>query len=380
MIRRKRPVVPFLATLLTGWLAGASPVLEAGEVPEPFAPELGGIATIQRLQASGDVEALIQLLRQDPRVLVRAAAAMALAKFREERVHKALVEALHDRDKWVRMGAIGALAFLLYFSGIRPWGFLLDRYPSQNLLTWKGQGDKALLLMAHVDTAKTFFLYHPKRVRHFRTNFLLNATLALSAPLLALTFLAWPVGLYFLIQTTLLLLRELKAPYVEGGNDNASGVAVATALFLETEPPAAWRLGLALTGCEEVGALGAKALIPHLPQGTLVLNLDNVGRGELFYAEGEGMLLYVPYRGRLLEAARNTPGARPLRYRLAYFDTLPLAQRGFPCLSLIRLEQGVPPDWHWPTDTFARLDEEALEDTLRYARTLLQRVFHGVSS
>ncbi|WP_243089141.1 M28 family metallopeptidase [Thermus neutrinimicus] len=275
---------------------------------------------------------------------------------------------------------IGALAFLLYFSGIRPWGFLLDRYPSQNLLTWKGQGDKALLLMAHVDTAKTFFLYHPKRVRHFRTNFLLNATLALSAPLLALTFLAWPVGLYFLIQTTLLLLRELKAPYVKGGNDNASGVAVATALFLETEPPAAWRLGLALTGCEEVGALGAKALIPHLPQGTLVLNLDNVGRGELFYAEGEGMLLYVPYRGRLLEAARNTPGARPLRYRLAYFDTLPLAQRGFPCLSLIRLEQGVPPDWHWPTDTFARLDEEALEDTLRYARTLLQRVFHGVSS
>lgn len=130
----------------------------------------------------------------------------------------------------------GALAFFLYFSGIRPWGFLLDRYPSQNLLAWKGQGEKALLLMAHVDTAKTFFLYHPKRVRHFRANFLLNAALALSAPLLALTPLRWPIGLYFLIQAALLLHRELKAPYVEGGNDNGSGVAVATALFLETEP------------------------------------------------------------------------------------------------------------------------------------------------
>ncbi|WP_243028786.1 M28 family peptidase [Thermus albus] len=272
---------------------------------------------------------------------------------------------------------LGALAFFLYFNGVRPWGFLLDRYPSQNLLTWKGRGEKALLLMAHVDTAKTFFLYHPKRVRHFRANFLLNAALAFLAPLLALTPLRWPVGLYFLVQAILLLHRELRAPYVEGGNDNGSGVAVATALFLETEPPEGWRLGLALTGCEEVGTLGAKALIPHLPPGTLVLNLDNVGRGELFYAEGEGMLLFVPYRGALLEAARKTPGARPLRYRLAYLDTLPLGQRGFPCLSLIRLENGVPPHWHWPTDTFAQLDEGALKDTLAYAHTLLQKVFKG---
>lgn len=275
---------------------------------------------------------------------------------------------------------LGALAFFLYFHGIRPWGFLLDRHPSQNLLAWKGQGEKALLLMAHVDTAKTFFLYHPKRVRHFRVNFLLNAALALSAPLLALTPLGWAVGLYFLAQAALLLHRELKAPYVEGGNDNGSGVAVATALFLKAAPPKGWRLGLALTGCEEVGALGARALIPHLPPGTLVLNLDNVGRGELFYAEGEGMLRYVPYRGALLEAARETPGARPLRYRLAYFDTLPLAQRGFPCLSLIRLESGVPPHWHWPTDTFAQLDEETFADTLSYTQALLPKVFAEVSS
>jgi len=152
-------------------------------------------------------------------------------------------------------------------------------------------------------------------------------------------------------------------------------VAVATALFLEAEPPPGWRLGLALTGCEEVGALGAKALLPHLPTGALVLNLDNVGRGELFYAEGEGMLLFFPYRGPLLEAARKTLGARPVRYRLAYFDTLPLTQRGFSCLTLVRLEGGLPPDWHWPTDTFARLDEGALEGTLVYARSLLEKVF-----
>ena len=110
---------------------------------------------------------------------------------------------------------LGALGFFLYFNGWRPWGSLLDRYPSHNLLAWKGQGAKALVLMAHVDTAKTFFLYHPKRVKAFRANFLLNAALAFAAPLLALTPLRWPVGLYFLAQAALLLHRELKAPYVE---------------------------------------------------------------------------------------------------------------------------------------------------------------------
>ncbi|GAA6756000.1 M28 family peptidase [Thermus thalpophilus] len=270
---------------------------------------------------------------------------------------------------------LGALGFFLYFSGQRPWSFLLDRYPSQNLLAWKGKGERALVLMAHVDTAKTFFLYHPKRVRSFRQNFLANALLAFLSPLLAFTPLKWPLGFYFLLQAALLLHRELRAAYVEGANDNASGVAVATALFLATEPPKGWRLGLALTGCEEVGALGAKALARRLPQGALLLNLDNVGRGELFYVEGEGMLRYTPYRGPLLEAARKTPGAQPLRYRLAYFDALPLAQRGFPTLTLIRLEGGVPPDWHWPTDTFARLDLEAVADTLAYGRALLARVW-----
>lgn len=36
--------------------------------------------------------------------------------------------------------------------------------------------------MAHVDTAKTYFLYHPKRVKGFRRSFLLNACLALLSP------------------------------------------------------------------------------------------------------------------------------------------------------------------------------------------------------
>jgi hypothetical protein len=234
------------------------------------------------------------------------------------------------------LALVGALGFWAHFSGWWvPWRKLFDRYPSQNVLAQTGQGRKTLALMAHYDTAKTFFLYHPKRVRFFRHNFLINAALATLLPLGALwTGVSQLLGLYFLVQAVLLALRELGAPYVNGANDNATGVAVAVALFeeLRRDPLPDYRVVLALTGSEEVGAKGAEFLVRsgRIPPDALVLNIDNVGQGELFYATGEGMLIYHAYRGALLERARATPGAQPLAYRLAYFDTRPFAARKIP--------------------------------------------------
>ncbi len=86
------------------------------------------------------------------------------------------------------------------------------------------------------------------------------------------------------------------------------------------------------------------------------------------------MIGYIPYRGPLLQAARNLD--RPLhQYRLAYFDTLPFARAGWPCLTLIRLEDGVPANWHWPSDTADNLDDAALADTYAYARRLIDTVW-----
>jgi Zn-dependent M28 family amino/carboxypeptidase len=234
--------------------------------------------------------------------------------------------------------------------------------------------------MAHYDSAKTFFVYDPKRVRGFRLNFLINAGLAgllipaaIWAPLLARL-----IAVYFLVQAGLLLHRERTAPYVNGANDNASGVAVAAVLFLDLAAEAipeteTWLL---LTGAEEVGAQGARAFLRQtaLPRDTLILNIDNVGAGELYYATGEGMLEVVPFRGRLVEAAFLLEGAKSITYTLAYFDTLPFARAGYPCLTLIQLENGLPPNWHWPTDTPDTIDYQAMRDTLRYARTLAQAV------
>lgn len=283
------------------------------------------------------------------------------------------------------LALLGAYAFWAHFSGWwTPWGRLFDRYSSQNLVAFAegsgprvlGSGERreaesektgsvshspqlsaprarspkprTLVLLAHYDSAKSFFLYGPAFVRQFRLNFLFNTAFATILPF-ACFLRAVPqlIGVYFLAQGGLLLWRELKEPYVGGANDNASGVAVTTQLFHELvlEPLPGFRPLLALTGCEEVGAKGAEHLARSglVPSDGLVLNLDNVGRGELFYATGEGMLVFHPYRGELLELAKTTSGARPLEYRLAYFDTRPFAARGNRCLTLIRLEGGLPP-------------------------------------
>ena len=280
---------------------------------------------------------------------------------------------------WWGLALLGTYGFWAHFSGWWvPWRSWFDLYPSQNLLAQAGSGQRILVLMAHYDSAKTFFVYAPGQVKNFRPNFLINATLATVLPYA--TFLPWipqVLGLYFLLQAVLMLHRELTQPYVNGANDNASGVAVAVGLFeeLRQAPPPDTRVILALTGCEEVGAKGAEYLARsgQIPPDALVLNIDNVGKGELYYANGEGMLVYHPYRGALLNAASTTEGAKPLAYKLAYFDTRPFTARKIPCLTLIRLEQGLPPNWHWFSDIPAQVSWEQVEETLSYARNLLQQ-------
>lgn len=283
------------------------------------------------------------------------------------------------RSAWVAL--LGVYWFWAYFSGVgTPWDGLFRRHASQNLIARAGGGPRRFILMAHYDSAKTFFVYHPRRVRGFRANFLLSAGLAglLLPAAIWLPLLARVIGLYFLAQAVLFVHRERTAPYVNGANDNASGAAVAAALFdeLAARKVAGWEIWLLLTGAEEVGAQGARAFLrEYAPaRDTLVLNIDNVGAGTLHYATGEGMLGMLPFHGPLVDAASRLPGAGPLSYTLAYFDTLPFARAGHPCLTLIRLDRGLPPHWHWPTDTRDHVDDRAVADTLTYARALAEAV------
>ncbi len=290
------------------------------------------------------------------------------------------------------LAALGMSWFHCHFSGLpHPLEAFVPRYPSQNLQASFGSGSRHLIVMAHVDTARSAFLYNPSSVGRFRQTFVLNAVLAYLTPCLIVleailqgltlpsSLLRVPlalVGLYFLANAALFLHREHAAPLVNGANDNASGVAAAIALTerLYAQPINA-RVTLLLTGCEEVGARGAAHFVKTLTANleTLVLNLDNVGAGDLHYATGEGMLQYHPYDPHVINLASSiaqTQAAYPLEYRLAYFDTLAFMLNAIPCLTLIALKEGRIPNWHWPSDTLENVDLTAVGRAASFAEAL----------
>ena len=299
----------------------------------------------------------------------------------------------------VPIAALGAWWLVAHFS-LEPHflDFFIPKAKSRNLVAQfgprnGGTGEKHLVLMAHYDTAKSAFLYNPARVGTFRLNFLLNIVLAVLAPFLALARLyvdplepiLLVLALYFAVNAVLFFLREQNEPFVNGANDNASGVAAAVEVAHRVWGKLDARVTLVLTGCEEVGARGAaeflaaylKGLEPQEYAQTLVLNLDNVGRGDLRYATGEGMVKFYRYPSSVTALAQDLPvKAQPLEYRLAYFDTLPFVKAGIPCLTLIALEDGLIPNWHWPTDTLENVDLAAVERAADFAEALAFRWVH----
>jgi len=267
--------------------------------------------------------------------------------------------------------------------------FFIPKAKSRNLVAQFGQGEQHLVLLAHFDTAKSAFLYNPARVGTFRLNFVLNITLAVLTPILALARfyldalepVLLVLALYFAVNAVLFFLRERNEPFVNGANDNASGVAAAIEVANRVWGKLGARVTLVLTGCEEVGARGAAEFLGTLePQEyaqTLLINLDNVGRGNLHYATGEGMIRFYRYDSSVKGLAQDLPlKAQPLEYRLAYFDTLPFVKAGVPCLTLIALEDGLIPNWHWPTDTLENVDLAAVERAADFAEALAYRWVH----
>lgn len=101
----------FLLGLGAPWTSSAG---QAGEVQALLAspdPDRW-LEAVERLAVADDVSALIGLLREDSRKVVRTAAGLYLAGFQEQRVLDALIQALDDPEQWVRLVAVEALAFL----------------------------------------------------------------------------------------------------------------------------------------------------------------------------------------------------------------------------------------------------------------------------
>jgi len=187
----------------------------------------------------------------------------------------------------------------------------------------------------------------------------------------------------------LLAERELRGSDTPGANDNASGTAVCVELArsIAAKPLRSTRVVVLLTGCEESGLLGAHAFLrSHETSGWLFLNFDNVGAGELNYLSQEGLVQWWDADPGLLAIADRIRRSRPeLELRrsdrqigLTYDATAVLAGGGR-ALTLVAAEDGVIPNYHWPTDTPENVDPAAIERAIEVGGEIIAALERGAS-
>lgn len=281
---------------------------------------------------------------------------------------------------------------------------ILPKDKSQNVIAKKvkcpleGEERPRIILIAHYDTSRSGLNFHPKLVSGFRNSFLiLNACilailiLALGAGIAAALglqmpayygFIALPFALYVLFTVLLLVHREIWGVHVPGGNDNASGVAVMLDSFihLAQDLPQGAEVWAVATGCEEAGTVGMLRFLEEYGEeiwDDYIINMDNLGIGHVKYITGEG--LFFPYqsdRDMIMAAAacaRENPDLDigPYVYKSLTTDATPALARGYKVMSIMAFtEDGVLPNWHWPTDKAEFVEPE----NLKTASTLVQSI------
>ncbi len=280
-------------------------------------------------------------------------------------------------------------------------GQFLPKYPSQNVVARRPlEGARAhLVVTSHYDTSRSGLPFSPSLVKHLRSAFIFS--LVVQAGLAVVFLIRFFDGDGFLLDAFQLLAtayliygivlmvdREMRGQYVNGANDNASGVAAMMALAqrLSVRPAQGLDLWFVANGCEEVGMTGQRHfLLNHAhelpPDRTYFLNIDNVGAGRLRYCTGEGMIKFYPYSPALLYLARQTARTAPFQdvtphaYTRGYFDALVPAARGYEALTLIALdEEDQIPNWHWPTDTIEQVDPLLVKKAADFGEEIIRRL------
>ncbi|MBV6509337.1 MAG: hypothetical protein JJLCMIEE_02406 [Acidimicrobiales bacterium] len=183
-----------------------------------------------------------------------------------------------------------------------------------------------------------------------------------------------------------IVLRDLTVP---GASDNLTGVAacllLANRLRAERHPDVEYVF--VATGAEEAGTGGARRLVEAKreewsPADTVVLAIDTLSGGEIFYGEeGEFGALVVP---SLLEqaftgAAASDPdfdGIRKYRVPVGGTDAQTFSYAGYEAGSIIcvDLSEGSPRHYHHPSDTPDNVDLDTFALALDFAEAVIDRI------
>lgn len=274
---------------------------------------------------------------------------------------------------------------------------LIPRGKSQNVVGRLVPGElprRRLVIAAHYDTTKSGLMFAPGMVRWFRPLFLASALCLVALFVLtaaeALTrnhvffYYAFPFTFYLMFALALLVHREFAYKHVVGANDNASGVAVALSLAeaLSQDAPTDTEILVVATGSEEPGQFGMESFLRrHADEVTRswIINIDNVGAGNIHYVESEGMLLRHGAGVEVLKVADQVArlpslAVTPVQFHAVSTDAEPALLRNLDAITIIGLRDGLPVNYHWSSDTFQNIDPDAVDTSYRFVEQMVRRL------
>ena len=301
-------------------------------------------------------------------------------------------------------GALVALASLVSLerdaSGRSPWRRRLaggaEGASAFGRVPAAGERRGAVVIVAHIDTAKTGLAWHPRVTQLGAQRNLarraMDPVMGLPAAAIAGSALAALLPRRSVVRRLVAIpaaalnllaiflnLDIARSPAVPGANDNASGVAAALAVAraFVARPPENVDLEIALVGSEEVGMAGFHAWIERRqaaldPSRTLVLGLDTVGSGTPIVAAAEGAVATHRYPEDALELVDEgalLAGEPELqRWRIGgWTDPLLALLRGYPAASILSVGPGYYPHYHHPSDLPEFVDYESVAACARIA-------------
>jgi len=297
-------------------------------------------------------------------------------------------------------GAVVFLAYLCEFMGYPVFSRLLPRFETQNVIArfLAARPKRLLVVAAHYDSPRDGVFTNPRFVPWLRTA---HQTVVVCMLLVLITCATQSVGLFektavpvdlavrwtavgFLLAAALALFYSAYyGDYVRGANGNASGAAALLALAqrIAREPLEEADVWLVATGSKGGWMNGMRHFVTSHGldrHTTSFLVLEHVGAGQLHYVTEEGMLHAFPSAPALVEAAEAVAGphgATPARLCTVPTDALIPLTRGFETMGIVALDPaGVPPHWHWHTDTLVQVDYALIERAAAFAEAVLRRL------
>jgi hypothetical protein len=136
------------------------------------------------------------------------------------------------------------------------------------------------------------------------------------------------------------------------------------------------------TGAEEVGTAGMQAFLEEYGEecrDALIINIDNVGSGQLACVTAEGMARRYRANQRLIGLAKRVGREqeivlKPRVYKGLSTDATPALARGFKAMTLMAFgHSGVPENWHWKTDTTANVDPQLVEQVTELVTGMIRQ-------